>query len=51
MLISGSYSGFNEANLNQNRCCTQIATLNILDRLNRNTPSPLRRRCLRTLWT
>jgi hypothetical protein len=49
MLISGSYSGFNEANLKQNRCYTQIATLNILNRLNRNTPLPLRRRWLHTL--
>jgi len=49
MLISGSYSGFNEANLKQNRCCTQIPAQNILNCLNRNTPLPLRRR-LHSLW-
>jgi len=51
MLITGAYSGFNEANLKQNPCHTQIPTLNILNRLKRNIPLPLRRRCLRTLWT
>jgi hypothetical protein len=50
MLISGSYSGFNEANLKQNRCCTQIPAQNILNHLNRNTPLPPRRRRLRFLW-
>jgi len=51
MLISGSYSGFNEANLKQNRCYTQIPTLNILNRLTQNTPLPSRRGCLHILWT
>jgi hypothetical protein len=50
MLISGSYSGFNEANLKQNRCYTQIPAKNILNRLNRNTPSSLRQRRLPSLW-
>ena len=38
MLISGSYTGFNEANLKQNRCRTQIPAQNILNRLTLNTP-------------
>jgi hypothetical protein len=50
MLISGSYSGFNEANLKQNRRCTQIPAQNILDHLNQNTPLPVLRRRLRFLW-
>jgi len=49
MLISGSYSGFNEANFKQNSRCTQIPAQNILKRLNRNTPLPLRRPYLRSL--
>jgi len=50
MLISGSYSGFNEANLKQNRCRTQIPAENILNRLNQNSLLPARRYCLQSLW-
>jgi hypothetical protein len=49
MLISDSYSGFNEANLNQNRCCTQIPAQNNLNRLNRNNSLPLLGRWLLSL--